>query len=163
MITESKMLAASLLLFSACSCAVAADQYCTDIESPHGLCDNREQAYAQLTAHLQWLVPQFVEIWGPGYQVCIRPHVPPNKLYVGGVEIDCDYAGVARGRSWPGNDCPSGRTWNEESHACIPPVPAEPAKSNQCRVTPRHGSLSFLRLRALLDSNKASVLKGKLL
>jgi hypothetical protein len=39
----------------------------------------------------------------------------------------------------------------------------DPGKNNQCRVTPRNGSLSFLRLRALLDSNKASVLKGKLL
>ncbi len=42
-----------LLMLSGHGHAVGADQYCTDVESPVGLCDDREHAYAQLHAHLQ--------------------------------------------------------------------------------------------------------------
>jgi len=110
----------------------AAHPDCLNVEAGAAECDDREQAYAGMLARLQWLLPQYIAEWGPGYQICMDPYV--SGSYSGRITTVCGGLPSNESRWWTGSDCPAGRAWDESSHACISPMPFDPAKGNQCSV-----------------------------
>lgn len=119
------------------------DELCTVVQSTVGRCPDRAMARAMVDAWISDREAQYTEAFGPdhGYtKHCIwlmGKQYNGRLLHYSGVCPTEGSSDVYVYRFWDGADCPSGRVWEESSHACVSPTPFDPAKNNQCCVSTR--------------------------